>query len=56
MPAASSRSISVDQYGRDVANFEIGEPLGTVSERSRADESGIGWWGSLDEVPPIHPV
>ncbi|MEU7140893.1 hypothetical protein ABZ942_15685 [Nocardia sp. NPDC046473] len=40
------------RYGRDVADFDIGEPLGTVVVNLRADDHGIHWWGS----PPAPPT
>ncbi|WP_459960517.1 hypothetical protein [Nocardia sp. IFM 10818] len=33
-------------YGRDVADFDIGEPLGTARDSLRVDDRGIHWWGS----------
>ncbi|WP_433662337.1 hypothetical protein ACQPW1_09370 [Nocardia sp. CA-128927] len=39
------------RYGRDVADFDIGEPLGTVADRLRIDENGIQWWGSPPPTP-----
>lgn len=43
------RAVDPGQFGRDVADYDIGEPLGTVADRLRLDESGIAWWGDLDE-------
>ncbi|UGT44039.1 hypothetical protein LTV02_11920 [Nocardia yamanashiensis] len=40
------------RYGRDVADFDIGEPLGTVAGSLRSDDRGIHWWGS----PPAPPA
>ncbi|MBF6134218.1 hypothetical protein IU501_14575 [Nocardia otitidiscaviarum] len=34
------------QFGRDVADFDIGEPLGAMRENLRVDGDGIHWWGS----------
>jgi hypothetical protein len=41
-------------FGQDVADFDIGEPLGTVVDRLRVDAAGVHWWGDLDEaLPPL---
>ncbi|MFE3195397.1 hypothetical protein ACFXHA_40790 [Nocardia sp. NPDC059240] len=37
------------RYGRDVADFDIGEPLGTVVGNLRVDDRSIHWWGH----PPV---
>ncbi|CAM4462155.1 hypothetical protein NONI108955_30900 [Nocardia ninae] len=39
------------QFGRDVADFDIGEPLGTVTDHVRVDDNGIQWWGKLPATP-----
>lgn len=43
-------------WGRDVADFDIGEPLGTVASRLRVGADGISWWGSLGEETPVKPT
>lgn len=45
-----------DQYGRDVADFDIGEPLGTVAKSLKLDESGVHWWGDLGPELPRKPA
>jgi hypothetical protein len=42
-------------FGQDIADFDIGEPLGTVVERLRVDAAGVHWWGDLDESLPSLP-
>ena len=44
-----------EQFGRDVADFDIGEPLGSVVERLRPDDKGIHWWGDLGDELPRRP-
>lgn len=44
------------QFGRDIADFEIGEPLGSVVERLRPDSADVYWWGDLDEELPRKPA
>jgi hypothetical protein len=44
-----------ESYGRDVADFDIGEPLGTVVDRLRLDDHGVSWWGSTDKELPSLP-
>ena len=43
------------QVGRDIADFDIGEPLGTVAERLREDAHGVHWWGGLNAELPTLP-
>jgi hypothetical protein len=45
-----------DWFGQDVADFSIGEPLGTVLQTLRTDEQGVNWWGSLDAQLPTTPA
>lgn len=41
-------------FGQDVADFDIGEPLGTVVDVLRQDPQGVWWWGTLGtELPPL---
>lgn len=42
-------------FGQEVADFSIGEPLGSVVERLRTDSLGVHWWGDLDEDLPTLP-
>lgn len=44
-----------EQFGRDVADFDIGEPLGTVANSLRSDLNGIHWWGDLEDDLPRRP-
>lgn len=34
-----------ERVGKDVAYFDIGEPLGTVADHLRLDPEGVYWWG-----------
>ncbi|QIS11171.1 hypothetical protein [Nocardia arthritidis] len=38
-------------YGRDVADYDIGEPLGSVRDHLRVDDNGMHWWGSTPTPP-----
>lgn len=42
-------------FGWNVADFDIGEPLGFVVTILRYDRGDIGWWGSLDTELPEPP-
>lgn len=42
-------------FGRNVADFDLGEPLGMMVRALRYDEQGIGWWGSLGDRLPTRP-
>ena len=42
-------------FGWNVADFDLGEPLGMVAQALRYDDAGVGWWGSLDERLPVIP-
>lgn len=44
-----------EAYGCDVADFDIGEPLGTVVHGLRVDDDGVHWWGDLDAALPRKP-
>jgi hypothetical protein len=39
-----------ESFGRDIADFQIGEPLGTVVDRLRLDDNGVSWWGDRAEL------
>ncbi|WP_378741087.1 hypothetical protein [Nocardia brasiliensis] len=39
------------RYGRDVADFDIGEPPGTVLDHLRVDDHDLHWWGTLPTTP-----
>jgi hypothetical protein len=41
-------------FGRAVADFDIGEPMGNLINVLRVDDEGVGWWGSLGDVLPSH--
>lgn len=43
------------ELGQDIADFDIGEPLGSVSERLRVDVYGVQWWGHLLPDLPRRP-
>lgn len=42
-------------FGWNVADFDIGEPLGFVATILRNDCGDIGWWGSLGVALPRRP-
>lgn len=42
-------------FGWNVADFDVGEPLGYVVNLLRTDDTGIQWWGTLDEQLPQRP-
>ena len=42
-------------FGQDIADFAIGEPLGTVADRLRRDTDGVHWWGDLSSELPRLP-
>ncbi len=42
-------------FARNVADFDIGEPLGFVVTVLRYDGADIGWWGNLAEDLPRPP-
>lgn len=44
-----------EEFGQQVADFNIGEPLGDIVTRLRSDQHGVGWWGSLGDHLPTRP-
>lgn len=42
-------------FGRNVADFDLGEPLGMIARALRHDDEGVGWWGSLADALPARP-
>ena len=42
-------------FGHNVADFDLGEPLGMISRALRIDSDGVGWWGSLADTLPARP-
>jgi hypothetical protein len=34
-----------EEFGADVAEFDIAEPLGSIAKKLHPDSSGIHWWG-----------
>jgi len=41
-------------FGQDIADFSIGEPLGTVADHLRQDAHDVSWWGTLGgELPSL---
>jgi hypothetical protein len=42
-------------FGWNVADFDIGEPLGFIATILRYDRADIGWWGSLGVALPSPP-
>lgn len=49
--------VSAEELGREVADFNIGEPLGAYAEILDVDAHGVGWWGHIPlpkkSRPPI---
>jgi hypothetical protein len=43
-------------FGWNVADFDLGEPLGFVATILRYDRADIGWWGSLGPTLPYPPT
>lgn len=43
-------------FGHNVADFDLGEPLGMIVRALRYDEDGVGWWGSLADDLPVRPT
>jgi hypothetical protein len=39
-------------FGKTVADFDIGEPLGAIVDILRTDDDGVGWWGTLGSDLP----
>ncbi len=42
-------------FGWNVADFDIGEPLGYVATILRADDTGVEWWGTVGSELPRRP-
>lgn len=42
-PHPASETADAERLGRDVADFDMGEPLGTVANNLRQDKNGIDW-------------
>ena len=42
-------------FGHNVADFDLGEPLGMIRRALRYDGAGVGWWGSLGDELPRRP-
>lgn len=49
--------VRAEEFGWNVADFDVGEPLGYVTTvlRYGADGADIGWWGNLGEILPVAP-
>ncbi|MEO9138708.1 MAG: hypothetical protein ABI345_06530 [Jatrophihabitans sp.] len=43
-------------FGWNMADFDVGEPLGYVTTVLRYDHADIGWWGDLDDTLPTSPT
>ncbi|MDJ0360647.1 hypothetical protein [Rhodococcus sp. H29-C3] len=55
-PPPAAETADAERFGREVADFDIGEPLGTVAHNLRQDKNGIYWWGYLDAETPEKPT
>ncbi|WP_143546083.1 MULTISPECIES: hypothetical protein [Nocardiaceae] len=51
-PPPVADTADAGRFGREVADFDIGEPLGTVANNLRQDKNGVDWWGYLDADTP----
>ncbi|GAB2476317.1 hypothetical protein GCM10027265_28200 [Jatrophihabitans fulvus] len=49
------RAVGAERFGWNMADFDIGEPLGYVTTVLRHDDADIGWWGDLGERLPVRP-
>lgn len=47
--------VDPNAFGWNVADFDLGEPLGYVTTILRYDSADIGWWGNLAEDLPRPP-
>lgn len=47
--------IEAEAFGWNVADFDVGEPLGFVTTVLRYDAADIGWWGNLGDDLPEAP-
>ncbi|GAA2067852.1 hypothetical protein [Leifsonia soli] len=36
---------TAEEFGTDIADFSIGEPLGRFADQLVFDAGGVGWWG-----------
>lgn len=42
-------------FGDTVANWDMSDPLGKITEFLRRDIHGLGWWGTLGPELPVRP-
>jgi hypothetical protein len=49
-------ALSAPEFGQDIADFNIGEPLGSVVDHLRQDAYGVHWWGDLTDGLPQLPA
>lgn len=49
------QAVGAERFGWNMADFDIGEPLGYVTTVLRHDATDIGWWGDLEEALPVRP-
>lgn len=47
--------VDAQRFGWNVADFDVGEPLGYVTTVLRHDLADIGWWGDVDATLPTPP-
>jgi hypothetical protein len=48
---ASGDEATPEEFGQEVADLNISEPLGSYSRIVQVDAQGLGWWGHLP-LPP----
>lgn len=49
--ASSPAGPTPEEFGREVADFNIGEPLGSYAFALHYDDDGLGWWGDTAVAP-----
>jgi hypothetical protein len=52
--AAYTYDPSPNEFGIDIADFTVAEPLGTYADHLILDSYGLGWWGD-HPLPPERP-
>ncbi|MGI8678815.1 MAG: hypothetical protein ACR2LX_09045 [Jatrophihabitans sp.] len=53
--AAPGVLVDPHAFGWNIADFDVGEPLGYVTTVLRYDRADIGWWGDLTDDLPRPP-
>lgn len=53
---ADGAPVDAQRFGWNIADFDVGEPLGYVTTVLRYDDADIGWWGDLGAALPASPL